>query len=188
MVSSLPSSPPTSFQQDEFLGTRLASSRAWPWSTEVSASEGGIPDGDLVTAWGLVLEGTSRAGRLLGAELQTAVGLPSASVEVLFRLLRTEGHALPTTRLAREVAFSSGGFTKVVTRLADAGLVERRPCGSDRRVVYTALTDAGADVAARALAVHVDGLRRHVLGALGPRRLAAMATTMRVLRDSLPPA
>ena len=46
--------------------------------------------------------------------------------------------------LAREAAFSTGGFTKIADRLAKRGLVERAPCADDRRVVYLQLSGSGA--------------------------------------------
>ena len=63
------------------------------------------------------------------AEIDAAVGIPITWAEVLFRLRRTPGEALPSTRLAREVSFSSGGFTELMDRLVAAGLVERRGAG-----------------------------------------------------------
>ncbi len=148
----------------------------------------GPPDEELELAWGAVLSGLAAAERALAAELEAAVGLPAAWIEVLFRLHRTPGQVLPTTQLAHEVSFSSGGFTKVMDRLVAAGLVERRPCPSDRRVVYAALTARGRAVAERSLAVHLDGLRRHVVAAIGRDGLLAIAELMRCLRASQPGA
>src|SRR5947209_4969436 len=51
-------------------------------------------DDELVTAWGLLLEATSRTGRLLADEIEGAVGLPVTWVEVLFRLRRTRDNLL----------------------------------------------------------------------------------------------
>jgi DNA-binding MarR family transcriptional regulator len=145
-------------------------------------------DAELVTAWGLVLEATSRAGRVLAAEIEQAVGLPATWVEVLFRLRRTPDNVLPTTQLARAVSFSSGGFTKLLDHLVAAGLVERVPCPTDRRVIYASLTGRGRETADAALAVHAAGLRTHILGVLGPERLLALAETSRALRDSASPS
>jgi MarR family transcriptional regulator, 2-MHQ and catechol-resistance regulon repressor len=45
--------------------------------------------------------------------------------------------------LQRKVLKSSGGITYVVDRLAEKGLVERKPCPGDRRAVYAAITAEG---------------------------------------------
>jgi len=144
----------------------------------------GLSDDELVTAWGLVLEGTARAGGVLADELQAAVGLSRTWAEVLFRLRRTPDQLLPTTRLAHAVSFSSGGFTKLLDHLVAAGLVARVPCPTDRRVMYAVLTPLGRSKADAALALHAEGLRRHVLAVLGADRLSDLAQTMRLLRDS----
>jgi DNA-binding MarR family transcriptional regulator len=102
-----------------------------------------LSDDELVTVWGLVLEGTSRLCATLAGELDQAVGLSATWAEVLFRLRRTPEHYLPTTQLAHAVSFSSGGFTKLLDHLVGAGLVERVPCPTDRRVIYAALTPLG---------------------------------------------
>lgn len=137
---------------------------------------------ELVSRWGIVVEGFADVSRVLATEVEEAVGIPIAWVEVLFRLRRTPGEELPSTHLAREVSFSSGGFTKLMDRLMETGLVERRPCPTDRRVVYAALTPRGRAVADRAIEVHVASLRRHVLDVLGDERLGTLAETMRRLR------
>src|SRR5215204_5347224 len=77
------------------------------------------PEGQaLVSLWGTAVEGFAEVSRVLAAELDAALGIPITWAEVLFRLRRTPGEMLPLTRLAREVSFSSGGFTKLVDRLA----------------------------------------------------------------------
>lgn len=143
-----------------------------------------VTDDDLVTAWGLAVEAMARAGRVLGAELESGAGIGATSAEVLFRLRRTPGERLPATRLAAEISFTSGGFTKLADRLVAAGLLERQPCPTDRRVVYLHLSDEGRAVADRALEVHAAGLRRHLLGPLGAEGVGELAAAMRRLRDT----
>ena len=130
-------------------------------------------DGGLLDDWAFVVTQTVRAIRLLDRELEQTVGLPLASAEVLFRLRRGPDGRLPTTRLARELLFSSGGFTKLADRLVGAGLVAREPCATDRRVVFLTLTEAGLALAEQALAEHTAGLRRHVLGPVGSKGLTS---------------
>jgi DNA-binding MarR family transcriptional regulator len=144
----------------------------------------GLPDPagqELVSLWGAALEGFAEISRVLADELDTALGIPMTWAEVLFRLRRTPGELLPSTRLARDVSFSSGGFTKLMDRLVEAKLVERQACPTDRRVVYAALTPRGRELADRALEVHIAGLRRHVLDVIGEERLRALGDTMRHL-------
>lgn len=66
---------------------------------------------------------------------------------------------MPMAALAKETAFSTGGFTKIADRLAKRDLVERRPCADDRRVVYLMLPGAGAEQAHK-LQTRVAGIVR----------------------------
>lgn len=139
-------------------------------------------DDEVVTGWGLVIEGYLATQDGLMAEIRERCGLAPAPFDVLLRLVRTPGNRMPMTRLAREAALSSGGFTKVADRLVDAGLIERIPSVTDRRVVQCALTDRGRDLAERARKECAEILRRRVLEPLGPDAATALAETMRALR------
>jgi DNA-binding MarR family transcriptional regulator len=139
---------------------------------------------ELVSQWGAALEGFADVTRVLAAELDQALEIPMTWAEVLFRLRRTPDEMLPVTRLAREVSFSSGGFTKLMDRLTEAGLVERQDCPTDRRVVYAVLTPRGRELADNALEVHIASLRRHVLDVIGEDCLRSVADSMRQLRSA----
>ena len=144
----------------------------------------GVQDRELVTWWGLVVEAYARTAPLLQVGPVAGVDLPGPWFEVLLRLLRTPGGRLTMSRLAHEVALTSGGFTKLADRMVAAGLIERRASAEDRRVSHAVLTAAGQRVAEEAQQVHVDALREHFLGPLGEERAGELAALMRVLRDA----
>ena len=60
--------------------------------------------------------------------------------------------------LAQKLLKSTGNLTMVVDNLAKQGLVERRRCTEDRRVVYVHLTDAGRETIESILPSHVAGV------------------------------
>ncbi|MCP2169026.1 MarR family winged helix-turn-helix transcriptional regulator [Goodfellowiella coeruleoviolacea] len=139
-------------------------------------------DDEIVTWWGLVIEGyLATQDRLMG-EIADKFGLPPAQFDILLRLVRSPEHRMPMTRLAKEAALTSGGFTKVADRMVAADLIRRQPCDTDRRVTYATLTDHGRDVANRARRVCADTLRRTVLTPLGTEAAFALANAMRTLR------
>lgn len=139
-------------------------------------------DDEVVTWWGLVIEGYHATQQRITAVITEHHGLSPASLDILLRLLRSPEHRQPMTRLAREVALTSGGFTKVADRLAAAGLIRREPCERDRRVVYAALTERGTDLAVQARASTAEVLRSGVIEPLGEQRAADLAAAMRTLR------
>jgi DNA-binding MarR family transcriptional regulator len=144
---------------------------------------------ELVSAWTCVARGYTHVTQILTAQVERETGLAAASFLALVWLLRSGGRAVPLTTLARHLAFSSGGFTKVADRLEQAGFITRQPSPCDRRVINAALTPAGRAQAERALAVYSAGLRELVLHRLGIDELRALASHMsRLCHDVLPPA
>jgi DNA-binding MarR family transcriptional regulator len=139
-------------------------------------------DDEIVTWWGLVIEGYVATQDKLMGEIAERFGITAAQFDILLRLVRTPGYQLPMTRLANEAALSSGGFTKVADRLVAAGLIVRRPSPHDRRVTYACLSEHGRGVAEKARRVCAEILRRRVLDPLGPEASKALAEAMRTLR------
>lgn len=68
----------------------------------------------------------------------------------------------------RKLLISSAGITYVVDRLEQRGLVERRPCPTDRRARYAALTRKGRALIARIFPEHQQRMEQALSG-LGPR-------------------
>ena len=152
-----------------------------------SQGSAGVDDRELVTWWGRVVEAYERTGRLVAVGPVAGVDLPGPWFEVLLRLLRTPGGRLTMTQLARETTLTSGGFTKLADRLEQAGLIERQPSPSDRRVTNAVLTPLGRAQAERAFAVYCTGLRELVLQRLGLDGLHVLADHMSRLSGDLTP-
>jgi len=142
-----------------------------------------VPDADIVSWWGLVIEGFHRTHRHVGVGVQDAVGLAQAPAEVLLRLVRTPQRRLPMSQVARECALSSGGFTKVADKLVRLDLMRRAPSAEDRRVTYAELTDEGVRVAQEVESATALALRAHLVDVLGAPQAKALGELMRRLRD-----
>ena len=84
----------------------------------------------------------------------------------LLAALRRAGapYELNPTQLMRATMLSSGGMTKRLDRLADEGLVERRPDPADRRGTLVRLTPRGLELIDAAIAVHVDNEEKLLSG------------------------
>ena len=116
-------------------------------------------DDALVSTFGRLLEAAHGLEQQLGRSLEAHHDLPLTWFEVLLRLSRSPRGELTMTELARQIALTSGGVTRLVDRIAAAGYVERRPCQEDRRVQYAAITEAGRAALAPALTGHATDLR-----------------------------
>jgi DNA-binding MarR family transcriptional regulator len=138
-----------------------------------------------VTLWGLLLEVHAAIQRRLVHDLEVETGLPGHWFEVLLRIGRTPGQAVPMTQLAGMVSFSSGGFTKLADRMERAGLIRRAPCPTDRRSTLATLTEDGRRALHQALAVHLPGLQRHLIDSLDDRQRSELEQILRTLRTKL---
>lgn len=121
-------------------------------------------DRDLTSTFGLLMEAYGSLEKQLGASLEEQIGVPHSWFEVMLRISRAEKGLAPMGSLAEQVALTGGGVTRMVDRMAAAGLVVRVPCASDRRVVYAGLTDEGRATLAKAAAIHEDNLRLVLAG------------------------
>jgi DNA-binding MarR family transcriptional regulator len=140
---------------------------------------------ELADTWKTVVRGYTHVTEMLTGKVERETGLPAVEFLALVWLLRGDSGgrgasdvAVPMSKLARQVAFSSGGFTKVADRLEQAGLIKRQPSASDRRVTHAVLTDSGRALASRAFAVYCEGLRELVLERLGQDGLKVLADHM----------
>jgi DNA-binding MarR family transcriptional regulator len=129
-----------------------------------------------------------RAAHLADAEL--AKGIAPHDLQPgwfdLLAALRRAGtpFELNPTELMRATMLSSGGMTKRLDRLEEAGLVERRPDPSDRRGTLVGLTRRGRAVVDEAVVTHVANEER-ILGPLSARQRRALDDLLRALLTDL---
>ncbi len=119
-------------------------------------------------AWRGFLEAHARVVSLLEDDLQREKGLPLTWYDVLVQLQEAPDRRLRMTELARRVLISKSGLTRLVDRMAAAGLVERCLDDHDRRGRWVELTDAGFERLRDAAPVHLRGVREYFTGELDP--------------------
>jgi DNA-binding MarR family transcriptional regulator len=100
----------------------------------------------------------------------------------VLRILRGEGQALPILEIAARMITVVPGITGLVDRLQSAGLVERKRCDQDRRVIYVAITTRATEILAE-----IDGplekLHRQTLGHMPPDELSALSRLLEKARQ-----
>jgi DNA-binding MarR family transcriptional regulator len=141
-------------------------------------------DEEVIAEWGQVIRGFSVTNKKLHLAIAAAFSLDEPETETMLRLGSSHLHRVPMTVLAREAAFSSGGFTKVADRLARRELVKRSPGADDRRITYLELTPAGGEMAAGLHRLVADVVRSIYVDILGAERAAVVASAMRDLRKA----
>ncbi len=121
---------------------------------------------------------------LLSAPLRE-LGLRPGWLDLLAALRRAGApYQLNPTELMRATMLSSGGMTKRLDRLADAGLVERRPDPADRRGTLVRLTARGKAAIDRAIDLHVRNEAR-LLDVLTTAERRALDRSLRALLAGL---
>ncbi|HZC72350.1 MAG TPA: MarR family winged helix-turn-helix transcriptional regulator [Jatrophihabitans sp.] len=138
-------------------------------------------EGSAVRDWELLRRVVAEAHRRILARVADDSGFHEPSFGVLSALLHAPDRRLPMSRLAREAAMTTGGFTRLADRLGGAGLIDRRGSDRDRRVIYASLTPAGLREARRLERRYQAALREEVLGVLSARELRLVADTLRSL-------
>ena len=118
------------------------------------------PPPERLRAWRLYFESALALLDVLDAELEQAVGIPQRWYDVLVHLEESP-QGIPMNELADRILYSKSGFTRVVDRMEEAGLVHRARPENDRRTILIHLTDNGTETLRVARRYHRDGIQRH---------------------------
>ena len=110
-------------------------------------------------------------------------GLTNSQYNVL-RILRGEGKPLPILEVADRMLAAVPGITGLIDRLEGMGLLARRRCTEDRRVIFVAITDKGLDLLA-GLDQPVEDLHKRLIGHLSPAELRELSRLLEKARVRL---
>ena len=116
-----------------------------------------LADDELAT-WRAFIRAHATVTRRLERDLDEAGGLTLSELDVLLTLQRASEGTLRMNDLASRVVLTKSGITRLVDRLEDARLVERRACPSDRRGFNAVLTAAGRAAIRRTIGTHLRGV------------------------------
>jgi DNA-binding MarR family transcriptional regulator len=130
-----------------------------------------LPSESVTRAWVRLIRAQRRALRLVEADIKAAGFPPLAWYDVLLELKRAGGSLRPQD-VERHLLLAQHNVSRLLDRLAEAGLVERRPYEGDARGQVIALTSAGADLQKRMWPVYGAAIHRHVGVPLGDDRNA----------------
>ncbi len=141
---------------------------------------------DRITAYGRLVEAHRRLSRIFDRRLRAETGLSDTWFEALLRLGRSPDRQLAITELGDQMVLTSGGATRLVDRLVDAGYVTREACPTDRRVQWARLTDAGLAKVTAAIEIHLADLDEHFTSQLTTAELDQLGAVLDRLRDPSP--
>ncbi len=144
----------------------------------------GQMDDERIRLMGLIVRTHRRLTDSLGRELEQTVGIPLVFFDVLIHVGAAPEGRLTMSTLSADVSLTTGGVTRLVDRMVDAGLVARQNCPSDRRSIHVVLTPQGRVTLERAIAAHVDGIDRHLIAHLDADDRAALSVALSKVLDA----
>ena len=103
------------------------------------------PSPERLHAWRLFFESALALLDVLDAELEQTAGIPQRWYDVLVHLEESP-QGVPMNELADQILYSKSGFTRVVDRMEDAGLIRRLPDPNDRRGTIVEPTERGLSI------------------------------------------
>ena len=103
-------------------------------------------------------------------------------LDVLSRQHDGEGGHLQMKQVADAVVLSQSATTRLVTRLEDRGLLTRYLCPTDRRGIYTNVTESGLELLERARPTNEAALRESLDEAARNAELAPLVKAVETLR------
>jgi len=118
------------------------------------------PSTQRLRGWRLFFESALALGDVLDAELEQAVGISQRWYDVLVHLEESPD-GIPMNELAERILYSKSGFTRVIDRMEEDGLVRRVRPEHDRRTILVVLTDKGTEIMEEARRYRRDGIERH---------------------------
>jgi DNA-binding MarR family transcriptional regulator len=126
-------------------------------------------------AWEGLLEVSRRLRRGAEEALLEGFDLTISMLGITGRLTGAPGHTLRQTALADAMGLSLSRVSRVLDRLEQRGLVERRCCPGDARATNVVLTDAGAALTGRAQSELLRFVRAEFFDRLTGDDVAALA-------------
>jgi len=118
------------------------------------------PSLERLRAWRLYFESALALVDVLDAELQRDAGIPLRWYDTLVHLEETPD-GLRMNERAERILYSKSGFTRVVDRMEEAGLVRRVRPENDRRAILVVLTDEGRNTMEQARRHHRHAIEQH---------------------------
>jgi DNA-binding MarR family transcriptional regulator len=118
------------------------------------------PSPERLRAWRLYFESALALVDVLDAELARDAGMPLRWYDALVHLEETP-EGLRMNELAERILYSKSGFTRVVDRMEEAGLVRRVRPDNDRRSILIVLTDTGREAMENARRQHRKAIEQH---------------------------
>ena len=145
-----------------------------------------IPSEEAMAAWRAFLLTYSKVMRTLEQEMQESEGLTLSWYDILAHLDCAPEGAIRMQFLADSILLSRSGLTRLIDRMADAGLVARKACPEDRRGIYVVITPDGRAAFRCAMSGHIRGIQEHFLRHMSEEDVRALRGALSKVLEAEP--
>ncbi len=119
-------------------------------------------DQSKLEAYRLILTANARLLKRIDDDMLAAGKLPLDWYDVLLTLRYAPDRRLRMSELAESILLSRSGLTRHLDKLEEEGLIERVRCKSDRRGVWAAMTDKGAQALRDSWPTYAESIEQYV--------------------------
>ncbi|MEI5101504.1 MarR family transcriptional regulator [Streptomyces sp. PmtG] len=105
--------------------------------------------------------------------------------DILVHLSESEDLRMRMSDLAAATLQSKSRLSHQITRMENAGLVRRENCESDRRGLFTVLTDEGMETMKRVAPHHVASVRQHFVDLVSTEALSDLHKALTPIAEHL---
>ncbi|MFD9909842.1 MarR family winged helix-turn-helix transcriptional regulator [Streptomyces sp. NPDC059063] len=105
--------------------------------------------------------------------------------DILVHLSESEDLRMRMSDLASATLQSKSRLSHQITRMENAGLVRRENCESDRRGLFTVLTEEGLETMKRVAPHHVASVRQHFVDLVSPEALSDLHKALTPIAEHL---
>lgn len=127
-----------------------------------------------IDTWFMFLRTHGVLVRLFEAQMQAEQNMPLTWYDVLVQLSRGPARGMRLQDLAEAIVLSRSGLTRVLDKMESEGLLERKPCHSDRRGMYAVLTPKGQALVEDITPLHLLRVKEHFLSCLTDEEIRVM--------------
>jgi DNA-binding MarR family transcriptional regulator len=135
-------------------------------------------------SWRALVMGTTLLFDRLDDDLRREHDISLVEYEILVRLSERDGQ-MRMAALADALAHSRSRVTHTVTRMENAGLVQRSSSPEDGRGIVCTISDKGHDLLVRAAPTHVAGVRAYLVDLATNEDFAALGRVFDAVSDNL---
>ena len=140
------------------------------------------PDEPAIMAWARLIRAQQSVVAAVARDLKAAGFPPLEWYDVLLELERAGGSLRPF-ELEERLLLAQYNLSRLLDRMEQAGLIEKRPCPADRRGFGLVLTDAGRDLRQRLWPFYKAAITARVGAFLQPGEAEALSELLRKLID-----